>query len=75
MREEGTGSLWGRAPLQAKSGTEDKESKGPDCQAAWEWILLALCLWVALQMGAALVLKGNCVEGEVFAFNALRCDN
>ena len=26
-------------------------------------------------MGAALVLKGNCMEGEVFAFDALRCDN
>ena len=26
-------------------------------------------------MGAALVLKGKRVEGEVFAFNALRCDN
>ena len=26
-------------------------------------------------MGAALVLKGNRVEGEVFAFDALRCDN
>ena len=26
-------------------------------------------------MGAALVLKGNRVEGEVFFFYALRCDN
>ena len=26
-------------------------------------------------MGAALVLKGNKVKGEVFAFDALRCDN
>ena len=26
-------------------------------------------------MGAALVLKENRVEGEVFAFDALRCDN
>ena len=26
-------------------------------------------------MGTALVLKGNRVEGEVFAFDALRCDN
>ena len=25
-------------------------------------------------MGAALVLKGNRIEGEVFAFDALRCD-
>ena len=33
-----------------------------------------LCLWGALQMGAALVLKGNRIEGEVFAFDALRCD-
>ena len=38
-------------------------------------ILLALCLWGALQRGTALVLKGNRVEGEVFAFDALRCDN
>ena len=38
-------------------------------------MLLALCLWSALQVGTALVLKGNRVEGEVFAFNALRCDN
>ena len=26
-------------------------------------------------MGAALVLKGNRVEGEVFTFDELRCDN
>ena len=48
---------------------------GPTAKPAWEWILLVLCLWGALQMGAALVLKGNHVEGEVFAFDALRCDN
>ena len=41
----------------------------------WSWILWILCLWGALQMGAALVLKGNRVEGEVFTFDALRCDN
>ena len=34
-----------------------------------------LCLWGTLQIGTALVLKGNRVEGEVFAFDALRCDN
>ena len=26
-------------------------------------------------MGAALVLKGNRIEGKVFTFDALRCDN
>ena len=41
----------------------------------WSWILWILCLWRALQMGAALVLKGNRVEVEVFFFYALRCDN
>ena len=35
-------------------------------------MLLALCLWSALQVGATLVLKGNRVEGEAFAFDALR---
>ena len=39
------------------------------------WILLALGLWGVLQVGAALVLKGSRVGGEVFAFDALRCDN
>ena len=48
---------------------------GPTARPAWEWVLLALCLWGALQVGAALVLKGNRVEGEVFAFDALRCEN
>ena len=52
-----------------------KRAKGPAAKTAWEWILLALCLWSALWMGAALVLKGNCIEGEVFALDALRCDN
>ena len=52
-----------------------KRAKGPTAKPAWEWILLVLCLWGALQMGAALVLKGNRVEGEVFAFDTLRCNN
>ena len=50
-------------------------AKGPTARPAWEWILLALCLWGNPRVGAALVLKGNRVEGEVFAFDALRCDN
>ena len=29
----------------------------------------------ALQVGAALMLKGNRVEKELFAFDALQCDN
>ena len=56
-------------------GRKTRRAKGPTAKPAWEWILLALCLWGALQMGAALVLKGNRVEGEVFTFDALRCDN
>ena len=52
-----------------------RRTEGPAARLAWEWILLALCLWGALQGGAALVLKGNRVEGEVFAFDALRCNN
>ena len=52
-----------------------RRATGPTARPAWEWILLALCLWGALQVGAALVLKGNHVEGEVFAFDALRCNN
>ena len=52
-----------------------RRAEGPTAKTAWEWILLALCLWSALQVGAALVLKGNRLEGEVFAFDALRCDN
>ena len=50
-------------------------AKGPTARPTWEWILLALCLWGALPVGAALVLKGNRVEGEVFAFDELQCDN
>ena len=54
-------------------GRKARGAKGPAAKPAWEWILLALCLWGPLQMGTALVLKGNHVEGEVFAFDALRC--
>ena len=54
---------------------EARRTEGPAARLAWEWILLALCLWGTLQGGTALVLKGNRVEGEVFAFDAMRCDN
>ena len=37
--------------------------------------MLALGLWGVLQVGAALVLKGSRERGEVFAFDALRCDH
>ena len=52
-----------------------RRTEGPTARPAWEWILLALCLWSALQARATLVLKGNRVEGEVFAFDVLRCNN
>ena len=52
-----------------------RRTEGPTARPAWEWILLALCLWSTLHMGAALVLKWNRIEGEVFAFAALRCNN
>ena len=58
-----------------RRGRRTRGAKGPAAKTAWDWILLALCLWSALQVGAALVLKGNRMEGEVFAFDALRCDN
>ena len=58
-----------------RQGRRTRGATRPAAKTAWEWILLAWCLWSALQAGAALVLKGNRVEGEVFAFNALRCDN
>ena len=56
-------------------GGKARGARGLPAKPMWEWILLALCLWGALQVGTALVLKGNRVEGEVFAFDALRCDN
>ena len=34
-------------------GRRMKRAQGPTAKPAWEWILLALCLWGALQMGAA----------------------
>ena len=64
----------GRQCRRSRRG-KARRTEGPAARPAWEWILLALCLWGALQRGTALVLKGNHVEGEVFAFNALRCDN
>ena len=57
---------WGRS-----RGWKTRRAKGPTTRPPWEWILLALCLWGTLRVGAALVLKGNCIEGEVFAFD--RC--
>ena len=64
----------GRQCRRSRRG-KARRTEGPAARPAWEWILLALCLWGALQRGTALVLKGNHVEGEVFAFDALRCDN
>ena len=58
-----------------RRGRKTRRAKEPAAKTVWEWILLALCLWSALRVGAALVLKGNHMEGEVFAFDALRCDN
>ena len=58
-----------------KRGEKTRRATGPTPRPAWEWILLGLCLWGALRVGATLVLKGNRVEGEVFAFDALRCNN
>ena len=52
-----------------------RRAKEPAARTAWDWILLALCLWSALRVGTALVLKGNRVEGEVFAFDTLQYDN
>ena len=52
-----------------------RRAKGPTARPAWGWILLALGLWGVLQVGTALVLKVSCERGEVFAFDALRCDH
>ena len=57
---------------QRRQGRRTRGATRPAAKTAWEWILLAWCLWSALQVGAALVLKGNRVEGEVFAFDVLR---
>ena len=82
---ERTGHKWEKRGPSHRGGDERRgrrrrgqgrrRAEGPTAKTAWEWILLALCLWSTLQVGAALVLKGNRVEGEVFAFDALRCDN
>ena len=47
----------------------------PTAKATWGWILLALGLWGVLQVQTALVLKGSGERGEVYAFDALRCDH
>ena len=73
--ERGPGHLGGERWGIRRRGQRTRRAEGPAAKTAWEWILLALCLWSALWMGAALVLKGNCIEGEVFALDALRCDN
>ena len=65
----------GARPCRRDWGGKARGARGPPTKPMWEWILLALCLWGTLQMGTALVLKGNQVEGEVFAFDALRCDS
>ena len=75
LEEEVAGCQGGEYRGRRRRGRRARRAKEPAAQTAWEWILLALCLWSALRGGAALVLKGNCVEGEVFAFDALRCDN
>ena len=65
----------GECLCRQNQGQKARRAKGPTAKPAWEWILLALCLWGALQMGTALVLKGNRVEGDAFAFDAMRCNN
>ena len=39
-----------------RRGRRARRAKEPAAQTAWEWILLALCLWSALRAEAALVL-------------------
>ena len=67
---QGGARRWGRTRERKM-----RRAEGPTARAAWGWILLALGLWGILQVGAALVLKGSRVGGEVFAFDALCCDN
>ena len=75
QEERGPGHRGSERRGRRRRGRRTRGAKGPAAKTAWDWILLALCLWSALQAGAALVLKGNRVEGEVFAFNVLRCNN
>ena len=75
LEEKVAGCRRGKCQSRRRWGRRARRAEEPAAQSAWEWILLALCLWSALLAGAALVLKGNRVEGEVFAFDALRCDN
>ena len=42
-----------------RQGRRRRDATKPTTKTAWEWILLAWCLWSALQVGAALVLKGT----------------
>ena len=62
----------GECLCRQNQGQKTRRAKGPTTKPAWEWILLALCLWGTLQIGTSLVLKGNRVEGEVFAL--MHCD-
>ena len=73
--EEVAGGRGGECRGRRRRGQRTRRAKEPAAKTTWEWILLTLCLWSALRVGAALVLKGNRVKGEVFAFDALWCDN
>ena len=75
QEEREPGCRRGECQGRRRRGRRARRTKEPAAKTAWDWILLALCLWSALRVGTALVLKGNHVEGEVFAFDTLRCDN
>ena len=75
QEEREPGRRGGECRGRRRRGQRARRAKEPAAKTAWDWILLALCLWSTLRVGTALVLKGNRVEGEVFAFDALQCDN
>ena len=45
-------------------GRKARGAKGPAAKPAWEWNLLALCLWGALQMGPPWCLRGTALRGK-----------
>ena len=60
--EKGPGCQGGECRGIRRRGQRTRRAKEHAAKTAWEWILLALCLWSTLRVGAALVLKGNRVE-------------
>ena len=64
QEEREPGRRGGECRGRRRRGQRARRAKEPAAKTAWDWILLALCLWSALRVGTAFVLMGTAWKGR-----------